>query len=114
MQTIESCGYTFELVDHVPRGYVIWNIGKNMVPGYLPLVLTGDRDGCQVLPGAIKYAVKVDGAQTILAAIGWGELDVQAMEQYIKNNEGSNDARVLAHIEKLEAALPILRTIEYR
>lgn len=29
--------HTFELVDHVPLGYSIWNIGKNMADGYLPL-----------------------------------------------------------------------------
>lgn len=36
-QTITNNGDTFELVDRVPRGYLIWNIGKNMVDGYLPL-----------------------------------------------------------------------------
>ena len=27
----------FEVVDFVPAGYEIWNIGHNMIDGYLPL-----------------------------------------------------------------------------
>lgn len=29
--------HSFELVDRVPLGYSIWNIGENMADGYLPL-----------------------------------------------------------------------------
>ena len=36
-KTITHRGHTFEQVDHIPQGYTIWNIGKNMIGGYLPL-----------------------------------------------------------------------------
>ena len=58
---------TFQVVDSVPLGYVIWNIGNNMADGYLPLCQVGGPDGCQVNPDTLK-AVKCDGAQTILDA----------------------------------------------
>lgn len=49
---------TFQVVDSVPLGYVIWNIGNNMADGYLPLCQVGGPDGCQVNPDTLK-AVKV-------------------------------------------------------
>ena len=55
---------TFQVVDSVPLGYVIWNIGNNMADGYLPLCQVGGPDGCQVNPDTLK-AVKCDGSQTI-------------------------------------------------
>lgn len=30
-QTISNNRHTFEIVDSVPPGYQIWNIGKNMI-----------------------------------------------------------------------------------
>ena len=32
--------YKFEVVDKIPFGYIVWNIGDNMVPGYLPVCMT--------------------------------------------------------------------------
>ena len=73
-KTITHGGHTFELVDHIPQGYTIWNIGKNMIDGYLPLCRLAYF---QPFPGARNIevdtlkAIKCDGAQVILAAIGW-------------------------------------------
>ena len=72
IETIKSGEDIFEIVNSVPCGYVIWNIGENMIDGYLPLVQVGGYDGCQVNIETMK-AIKLDEAQTILAAIGHGE-----------------------------------------
>lgn len=45
-QTISDNQHTFEIVERVPMGYQIWNIGKNMIDGYLPL--------CRVIPGTFS------------------------------------------------------------
>ena len=45
---IQSCGHTFEVVEEVPLGYEIWNIGKNMIDGYLPLCRLSSQ---QAFPG---------------------------------------------------------------
>ena len=46
-RTITNREYTFELVDFVPLGYEIWNIGRNMAPGYLPLCRISARQPFQ-------------------------------------------------------------------
>jgi len=39
--TVEKFGRkdVFEVVDKIPAGYVVWNIGDNMVDGYLPITM---------------------------------------------------------------------------
>ena len=111
-QTITNNGDTFELVDRVPRGYLIWNIGKNMVDGYLPLCRLAYF---QPFPGGRNIevetlkAIKCEGAQTILAAIGWGPETPEEMERYIEKHE-----RIGTHImevESMKKALPLMRQI---
>ena len=61
--------HTFQLVDFVPFGYEIWNIGKNMPKGYLPLCRLS---AYQPFPGGRNIevdrlkAIKIKGAQLIL------------------------------------------------
>lgn len=112
MEKIISGNHEFELVDSIPYGgYRIWNIGKNMVDGYLPLVQTGGYDGCQVNIRTMK-AIKVDGAQTILAAIGRGQGTIQEMETYIKRYKNSKVESTKCHVKKLEGALEVMRSIK--
>jgi hypothetical protein len=99
--------HEFELVDSVPIGYRIWNIGKNMIDGYLPLVQVGGYDGCQVNTRTMK-AVKIDGAQTILSAVGYGPETVGEMEKHIEKYEKSRPMEV----ELMKKALPIMRKIK--
>ena len=83
-QTITHHGHTFELVDRVPRGYFVWNIGKNMIDGYLPLC---------------GWAF----------AIGWVPETPEEMERYIEQHErkGTNAMEV----ELMKMALPLMRQI---
>ena len=111
-QTITHHGHTFELVDRVPRGYFVWNIGKNMIDGYLPLCRLAFF---QPFPGGRNIevetlkAIKCEGAQTILAAIGWGPETPEEMERYIEQHErkGTNAMEV----ELMKMALPLMRQI---
>jgi len=111
MEKIISGNHEFELVDYVPYGSRIWNIGKNMIDGYLPLVYTGGYDGCQVNTQTMK-AIKVDGAQTILAAMGHGDNTVEKMEKYISDFKDSKEEIKIAQIQKYKAALPIMKGIK--
>ena len=54
----------FMVVDFIPVGSVVWNIGKHMPDGYIPFVYI-DED-CHILADRPKYAVKMDNAQQIL------------------------------------------------
>ena len=96
MQTIKSGEHVFEIVDRVPCGYTIWNIGKNMVDGYLPL--------CRL------KAVKVDGAQIILEAVGGGQNTPEQMEAYIKRYRNAKPGTwSYKQVRRMKAALPIMR-----
>lgn len=111
-QIISNNRHTFEIVDFVPPGYQIWNIGKNMIDGYLPL--------CRVIPGTFSIepetlkAIKIDGAQKILAAINGGQDTIESMERYIKRYRNAKPG-TWSHlqVERMKEALPIMRQIKW-
>ncbi len=111
--TITSQGHTFDLVDEIPLGYIIWNIGKNMVDGYLPLCRLRMRQpfpgGRCIEPDTLK-AIKCKGAQIILAAIGYGPDTPEEMEEYIA--EHSDDPVYARNILRMKDALPHMRKIK--
>ena len=111
-QTISNNRHTFEIVDSVPSGYEIWNIGKNMIDGYLPL--------CRVIPETFSIepetlkAIKIDGAQKILAAIGGGQNTIESMEMYIKRYRNAKPGTwSYLQVERMKEALPIMRQIKW-
>lgn len=107
--TIQVGKRTFTIVESVPRGYEIWNIGDNMVDGYLPL--------CYVFPGTYDVdgdnlkAIECKDAQTILAAIGYGPKTVSEMEAFIKKYE--HDEYRSYQAERIKKAMPVLKTIKF-
>ena len=112
MNKITSGKHTFEIVNFVPSGYTIWNIGKNMIDGYLPIVQVGGEDGCQVNMETIK-AIKIKEAQTILNAIGWGQNTIKEMETYVKRYKNSKTEYVKNHVKRLEEALKVMYLIKW-
>lgn len=111
-ETISSGRHIFAVVDHVPYGYQIWNIGKNMIDGYLPL--------CKVIPGTHSVepdtlkAIKIEGAQKILAAIDAGEDTVEKMERYInRHNDAKSGTWEYQKVERMKEALPWMRQIRW-
>ena len=114
MGTIEHNGLIFELVDSVPLGYEIWNIGKNMVDGYVPLCRLSRN---QPFPGGRNIetdtlkAIKVDGAQDVLAAIGFGPNTSKEMEAYVSRYGRSRTDWVRNRVERYKKAIPIMKQI---
>ena len=118
MATITSGKDTFEIVDHIPAGFQIWNIGKNMVEGYLPLCrlkrpAEQPFEGCMEIERDTLKAIKTDGAQTILTAIGCGPNDIPSMERYIKKYSGSKTPYVMSRVERMKAALVYMYQIKW-
>lgn len=117
MQTIRSGEHVFELVDRVPYGYTIWNIGKNMIEGYLPLCrlkavqrFPGGRD---IETDTLK-AIKIDGADIILEAVGGGQYTPEEMESYIKRYRNAKPGTwSYRQVQRMKAALPIMRKIKW-
>ena len=106
--------HTFELVDHIPLGYSIWNIGENMAEGYLPLCRLA---AVQPFPGGRRIevdtlkAIKCEGAQVILKTAGLGAETPEEMERYIEKNK--NNPRRQYEVEKMKAALPYMRKLKW-
>lgn len=78
---------TFEVVDKIPNGYIVWNIGDNMVDGYIPLAMPmGDYE---INPWLLK-AIKIDDASDLKllregAHYGIISLDTAIKASKIKN-----------------------------
>lgn len=109
--------HTFELVDHVPHGYLIWNIGENMADGYLPLCRLCS---VQPFPGGRNIeadtlkAIKCEGAQIILRAIHSGAETPEEMERYLAKHQNAKEGTwELACVENIKEALPFMRQIKW-
>lgn len=111
--------YTFQIVDSVPPGYTIWNIGRHHMPeGYVPFCRLS---GNQPFPGGRNidvdalFAVKAAGSYEILDAIGYGPETVEEMEAYIKKHKAAKPGScVFAEVQRMKKALPFLRKIKWR
>ena len=116
-QIITSGDTTFDLVDFVPLGYEIWNIGRNMIDGYLPLCRLSAH---QPFPGGRNIevdtlkAIKIDEAQVILDAVGYGPATLKKMDRYVerysKAEPGTSKYR---EIEKMKKAIPFMRKLKW-
>lgn len=105
---------TYEVVEEVPLGYMIWNIGHCAPEGYLPLCRPawpqrwpGARD---VEPDTLK-AMKVDGAQAILAAVGGGCQTLAQMEEYIETHKSTRNSWERAVVARCRKAIPYMKKI---
>jgi len=110
MNTITSCEHIFEVIEKVPYGYQIWNIGKNMVEGYLPfcrLLAQQPFAGGRSIETDTLKAMKVDGAQIILDAVGYGPCTIKEMEDHI----AKYSKRKPHECNKIKAALPYMKQI---
>lgn len=108
---IQSGVHVFEVVEEAPYGYEIWNIGKNMIDGYLPFCRLSSRQpfsGGRSIEADTLKAIKTDGAQTILAAVGYGADTVKEMEEYMTKYAQSKPYEC----SKMKAALPFMKRIK--
>lgn len=53
--------WEFEVVNKIPTGYEIWNIGENMVDGYIPLA---EVYGSDINPVTLK-AIRIEDVQEL-------------------------------------------------
>ena len=115
---LPGISHTFELVDSVPLGYIIWNIG-NMADGYLPLcrlcAMQRFPGGRSIEPDTLK-AIKCDGAQIILEATSCSGADTaEKMEKYISKHRNAKPG-TWEHttVKRIKEALPYVKQIRWR
>lgn len=111
MVKLRSGNHEFEIVESVPHNYVIWNIGKNMEDGYLPLC-EREKESYNINVNTLK-AIKLKDAQVILAAIGNGQNTIKKMETYVKKYSKSKNKLTLLRVKRIKKALEIMYTIKF-
>lgn len=111
MEKIKSGHNEFEVVKSVPSHYFIWNIGNNMVDGYLPMcewLNPANEQDSSINANTLK-AIKCLEAQIILAAVGGGQNTLCKMEEYIeKYADAPQNTWEHTQVERMRKALPIL------
>lgn len=105
----------FEVVDEIPLGYQIWNVGTDYLPeGYLPLCQLSAyqpfEGGRNINPDTLK-AIKVEGAHDILSIIGHGCSTLSAMKEYVEKNQTSELAHVKQYVEVYRRVIPLMEKI---
>ena len=74
-ESVKDNGYGrtdhYEIVDKVPAGFFVWNIGEHAPAGYVPLCESMPDDEWSVNLDTLK-AIKHDHAREILRAAGAG------------------------------------------
>lgn len=112
-KVLESDGHTFELVDKITKPYVIWNIGANIPDGYLPpckLKPIQPFEGAKCIETESLRAIKMDGAQVILAAIGGGQETIPEMERYIMRYKNARPGTYsYRKVQRMKKALPYMQ-----
>ena len=107
--------HTFEIVEEIPLGYMIWNIGpQNMTDNYLPLcrkAFLQPHDGARNIDPDTLKAIFVEGADIILSAIGDDNDTLPKMERYIAKNSNSNDPWKASKAAMCRRAVPIMRNL---
>ncbi len=115
--------HRYEIVDSVPNRYFIWNIGKNMPDGYLPLcedepiVKQMRRRGAfskyAIDPDTLK-AIRTDGAQIILAAVGEAGTTPNELKAYRNRHRNAKAGSYAYDIcRRIDAAMPYLNEIKW-
>ena len=73
--------HTFEVVENIPEGYEVWNIGDNMIDGYLPLA---QAENYQINPNTLK-AIKLESEELELMreAAGYGVNNLKSAKRAV-------------------------------
>ena len=115
MEKIKSGHDEFEVVERVHPRYFIWNIGENMIDGYLPMcewLNPGKENDPRINANTLK-AIKCPEAQIILAAISGGQNTPLKMEEYIKKHaDAPKETWEYMQVERMRKALPILKELK--
>jgi len=79
---IKDSKHSFEVVEKIPQGYEIWNIGDNMIDGYIPLAEEVEK--YKINPNTLK-AIKLDPNELTLLrkSANYGVVDLKSAKRAI-------------------------------
>ena len=112
---IEHRGHTYEIVNSIPRGYEIWNIGSHAPEGYLPLCrlkanqpVKGSKE---IEPDTLKI-IKCNDTQLIFKASMYTPT-ITDMERYVKRYQNSTSNKVQRKVNCMKQAIDILKQLNW-
>jgi len=104
----------FQIVDEIPLGYDIWNIGEHMPEGWLPLCRLCEYQpfigAMNIEPDTLK-AIKCEGAQEIMKASIVGLDTLEKVEEFIEKYEGHTYKEY--ELKRAKAALPYMQKLKW-
>ena len=86
--------YEFEIVESVPKGFIIWNVNILNDTGYLPLCETIAKGSYTVNTNTLK-AIKCNGVDKVLKASLWGYNTIKKMDRYLAKNKKTRDTKII-------------------
>ena len=116
-ETITVQGNIFEIIDAVPYGYMIWNIGDNMPDGYIPLCrleASQPFDGARNIQTDTLKAIPCRDSRCVLRAAACGLNTISKMRHYIRIHEKNKHPSeyVKSRIEICRMAVTTLEKIK--
>ena len=111
----------FELVNEVPLGYTVWNIGcksngGHMTDGYLPLCRLKREQpfegGRAIEPDTLK-AIKIEGADKVMKAFSLGFNTQEKMVFYAKRFRNVKKPEIMRRVAICEAAIAVMRQLKW-
>lgn len=108
--------HTFEIVNKIPAGFFVWNIGENMGSDeYIPLaedLKPGDKENFEIRSDTLKaIRLSVEEVKALRKAAGWGVASKSAAEKalkskrkgYISNHKREEAAATIEIFKKITA-----------
>ena len=119
---ISASGYVFEIVDHPPLGYEIWNIPSDTLGDYIPFCRLSEHQpfiGAKDIDTRTLKAMPLKDAHLIVDAIGHvpdmrGHKAMKYMEQYLKHHRHPRKGTIeYTKADLFRRALPVMQKIKW-
>ena len=110
--SLEYDGYRYEVVDEIPPGYTVCNIGSNGPDGYIPLCRPepGICYGRAVDLNSLK-AIRSEGADAVMKAVAYGAKTINQMRAYVDDYKDSKSKLVRERCSAFKYAIPYLEEL---
>ncbi len=104
--------YSFEVVEKIPYNYHIWNVNKNLIEGYIPLIQLSPHQGFEggrsVNTETMK-AIKCEDYQEIMDNLHIIK-NIKNTEKWLEKNE--NNIKKQWEINRIKKSLPLIKKLK--
>lgn len=104
--------YNFEVVEKIPSDYHIWNVNKNLIEGYIPLIQLSTNQGFEggrSIDIKTMKAIKCEDYAEIMDNL-YIIKNVNNTEKWLKKNEGNPKKKW--EIDRIKKSLPLIKKLK--